>query len=35
MAGIVIASRKTTADARTSKSVLPLGCVFAVRYSSR
>jgi hypothetical protein len=35
MANIVIAGEKTTAEARTRKPVLPLGCVFAVRYSSR
>src|ERR1019366_1173690 len=35
MAGILIASGETTAKARTRKPVLPLGCVFAVRYSSR
>jgi hypothetical protein len=35
VAGIVIASGETTAEVRTRKPVLPSGCIFAVRYSSR
>jgi hypothetical protein len=35
LTAVVISSAAPTAEARPSKPVLPLGCVFAVRYSSR
>ena len=35
VADIVIASGEITAETRGCKPVLPQGCVFAVRYSSR
>jgi hypothetical protein len=35
VAGVVIGSADATGEVRPSKPALPLGCVFAVRYSSR
>jgi hypothetical protein len=35
LAGVVISSADAGGEARPSKPALPLGCVFAVRYSSR